>query len=222
MENGVATLDDILYVGKKYDCEELIFILRSLIKGFSILQRNGIAHRDIKPLNIILVEEESSNGIHFLYKISDFGISCRLPIGSTTISINTVNGFSDRYVAPEVLELYEKSEKDENFDQEYNPFKGDVYSLGILILNMINYKYDKKFLQANKDFISTLVGYEKLIPILKRMLTENADIRLDLISLDEIFEKEFKKTDISMNPIKDELKYYEKSVEKRKNQKESQ
>ena len=93
-------------------------------------------------------------------------------------------------LAPEIIALLKKCQQDENFDQVHNPFKPDVYSLGISVLRMINYKYGKISLKKNKDFLSTLVGYEKLIPILNLMLKANPDVRLDFISFDDIFKKE--------------------------------
>ena len=59
MESGIATLDDILRVGKVYSGEELLYVAKQLINGFKILQENKIAQRDVKAENIILVEDET-------------------------------------------------------------------------------------------------------------------------------------------------------------------
>ena len=54
------------YENKNYYTEgQLIQILKNLIKTFSELQKNNITHRDIKPQNILIVNNE--------YKICDFG-----------------------------------------------------------------------------------------------------------------------------------------------------
>ena len=54
MKSGTISLVDMLKAGKLYDADEIIWILRVLVKGFLTLQENFIAHRDIKPDNIIL------------------------------------------------------------------------------------------------------------------------------------------------------------------------
>ena len=73
MENGRASLQDILQAGKTYKCSELIYVHRKLTEGFVLLEENGIANRDVKPANIILVENPNTER-SFHYKISDFGI----------------------------------------------------------------------------------------------------------------------------------------------------
>ena len=189
MENGLTTLDSILSAGKKYSCKELVYVLRNLINGFAILQKNGIANRDVKTQNIILVEDNSAER-HFVYKISDFGISCKLPPHKSTISVQTISGLSKNYAAPEIIKFLNACENNDHFDVEYDPFKGDVFSLGIIALKMIDYSYNKKSFENDKGFFSKLVGYESLIPILKQMLEENPKKRIDFKSLELLFEKE--------------------------------
>ena len=93
MESGIATLNDILITGKQYECDELIYVLSDLIKGFSLLQKYGIANRDVKPENIILVENEVNQG-EFFYKVSDFGIGCQLKESQNFISGDSIGGIS--------------------------------------------------------------------------------------------------------------------------------
>ena len=78
METGICSLDDVLKAGKIYTCEELLFVLQNLVEGYYHLQKNGIANRDIKPKNIILVEDQKQKE-RFYYKISDFGIGVFSP-----------------------------------------------------------------------------------------------------------------------------------------------
>ena len=73
MESGCATLQDILKAGKVFSLSELIYVQLQIVEGFAKLEENGIANRDVKPANIILVEDANIEG-KFYFKISDFGI----------------------------------------------------------------------------------------------------------------------------------------------------
>jgi serine/threonine protein kinase len=47
-------------------------ITKSLLKGLSYLHENGVIHRDVKPENILINEEEE------VIKLVDFGISTQV------------------------------------------------------------------------------------------------------------------------------------------------
>jgi len=105
MESGCCALANILEAGKVYTCGELLYVLPKLVEGFSILEENGIANRDVKPENIILVENREKEGAPYYYKISDFGVGCYLPKGQLKSSSNSVMGLTKSYAAPEVFEI---------------------------------------------------------------------------------------------------------------------
>ena len=137
MENGSTTLGNILKAGKTYPCDELLYVLRKLVKGFAKLEENGIANRDVKPDNIILVEKPNEERGYF-YKISDFGIGCKLTRGISMVPTSSLCGLTKEYAAPEVQIFLKKS-----LNEDYNPFLADVYSLGLLALKMINKSWGK-------------------------------------------------------------------------------
>ena len=83
-----------------------------------------ILHLDIKPHNILLDQ-------HFCPKISDFGLAKLFPEARSKISMSHMRG-TPGYIAPE---LYSR-----NFGQVSN--KSDVYSYGIMILEMFAGKKD--------------------------------------------------------------------------------
>ena len=83
-----------------------------------------ILHFDIKPHNILLDQD-------FCPKISDFGLAKLFPEARSKISMSHMRG-TPGYIAPELLSR--------NFGQVSN--KSDVYSYGIMILEMFAGKKD--------------------------------------------------------------------------------
>ena len=67
-----------------------------MVEGFAELQENGIVQRDVKPQNIIMVENLQDLD-HFYYKISDFGIACQLENETKVIPEGRIS-FTQAYV----------------------------------------------------------------------------------------------------------------------------
>ena len=175
MESGEINLKEILRVRKKYELNNVIYIFRSLAHGLLLLEQNGIASRDIKPENVILVEDEK-NPKFFQYKVSDFGIGCVLPKSDKTINCNQVSGFSEKYSAPEIMKILKK-----NYPKSsYNPFISDVYSLAITVIEMIGFK-QSEFFKNQKDHV--------LFSLLSDMLEEYPDDRIDFAGIVEELNK---------------------------------
>ena len=196
IEIGLCTLHDVLKGGMKYTPKGLFFVLKGLVREFAWLQKNGIAHRDVKEKNIILVEDGRND---FSYVISDFGIGCdEFPLKCDEISYQTIKGLTRGYAAPEI-EI-----KNKDCVSNYNPYKSDVFSLGIVILKMINcvledqsitkillnieknrneeaYRTLSKFLTNNKEAFNE---YKLILPLLKKMLDYDVTKRLDFLNLE--------------------------------------
>ena len=83
-----------------------------------------IAHRDIKIDNIIL----SKDGI---YLLADFGCSIILENENEKVfgHAGTLS-----YLAPEVFQNYKNKD---NSKTDYDPFAADIYSLAIVILQLM-------------------------------------------------------------------------------------
>ena len=101
-----------------YKEEELISILSQIVSAMIYLKKHNIVHRDIKPENILI-----SNNI---YKLSDFG---EAKITNNIIKSHSLRG-TDIYMSPI---LYNKLKNKER-KAEHDPYKSDVYSLGICFL----------------------------------------------------------------------------------------
>ena len=173
-ESGLATLDDILRAGKVYDCDELLYVLKRLVTGLAILQDNGIANRDIKTSNIILIEDSENQG-NYIYKLSDFGSGCQLDKDCQFLDISYLPLISQDFSAPELSTLTDIEAK------HYNPFVADVYSLGIVILKMIDYFLGKKDVDGGSLFsdTKTFEGYQRILVLLEKMLQEDPKKRVD-------------------------------------------
>ena len=169
------------------------FFLFIIVKSLALLQKEGITNRDIKPENIILVKSHKYR-TGFLYKISDFGIGCKLLKESSEVSNKTIKGFTKYFAAPEILAMNENSQKNPFFYAKYDSIKGDVFSLGITIMKMIDYNAKKeRFLKDKEYFNKQLVGYEKLSTILQKMMEENPEKRINFIDLELLLKKQFNK-----------------------------
>lgn len=96
----------------------MYFYAHSLVimQGMNYLHLCSIMHRDLKSDNILL-------DAHNTVKISDFGLSCVLEIGSS--SDLTAETGTYRWMAPEVI--------------RHEPYsnKADVYSFGVVLWEMI-------------------------------------------------------------------------------------
>ena len=89
-----------------------------------------MAHRDLKPANVMLSFDRN-------YKLIDFGISTTV-IGSQRTNSRTLVG-TPKFMAPELLDgfLLEKA------TWEYNPFKSDCFSFGMILLDLVANKSEE-------------------------------------------------------------------------------
>ena len=95
---------------------EVIDIMTQLTSGIAHAHQNGIIHRDIKPQNVLILDDG-------LIKIADFGIAHALNSEELT-QTNSVMG-SVHYLPPEQA------------NGEQSTFKSDIYSLGILMFELL-------------------------------------------------------------------------------------
>ena len=130
---------------------DLIWILYEMLRILKDLQLNDFCHRDIKLENIFL---DYNNSI----RLGDFGEGKKLECVNLKIeklkevNLNSIRG-TFPYMAPEIIELYHiaNDKMYDNLIEKYNPYKTDLYSLGLCIMNLI-YKDMRIFSYENMFF----------------------------------------------------------------------
>ncbi|MBS4536106.1 Stk1 family PASTA domain-containing Ser/Thr kinase [Clostridium sp. D2Q-14] len=116
--NGITLKQHIKNKGKLSPLE-MLKISINIAKAINNAHKNNIIHRDIKPHNIMITEEGQ-------IKVTDFGIA-RAVTSSTITQTNSMMG-SVHYSSPEQAK------------GRYTDVKSDIYSLGIVMYEMITGK----------------------------------------------------------------------------------
>jgi len=171
-----------------YTEEELLKIIKQLIDALCYLQQNNIAHRDIKPQNILIFDQKT-------YKLADFGEAKEVKLLAQKLH-GTVKG-TELYMAPALFEFMNQEGM-----VEHNPYKSDVYSLGYCFLLAatlsFNILYELRKI-TNKKMIASVVSKHletkysaKFVTLMCRMVEYNEKYRFDFIQLKDFFEKNLK------------------------------
>lgn len=173
---------------------ELVDILKQIKSCLSYLKENSISHRDIKPQNLLIfnnngyISKIKNKSYSHLIKLSDFG-EARLSRGVNTNKFYTIKG-TELFMSPKLSESFLINKK----KVIHNPYKSDCFSLGLCILYAaslnINSVYDIRLeIQENKSVSYTINKYLKLkftkkfIDLLIKMLDINENQRFDFIQL---------------------------------------
>jgi MAP kinase interacting serine/threonine kinase len=107
---------------------EASLIIKDLAEAIRHLHRQGIAHRDIKPDNVLCVNSNSP----FPVKLCDFDLCSSVSIEVSTPQLLSPVG-SLEYMAPEVVEAFMVDDYDDDEEEiSYNK-KCDLWSLGIIM-----------------------------------------------------------------------------------------
>ena len=165
-----------------YEESELLEIMSQLVKTLSLLQKNHITHRDIKPQNIMIVNGK--------FKICDFG-NARI-LKREGMVVQRIRG-SELYMSPIMFKGYHAKMP----QVKHHTFKSDVFSLGMCFflaaaisytpLNIIREIYD---MNEIKKVINHYVGERysrKIFKILFSMLQVEEQFRPDFIQLESFF-----------------------------------
>lgn len=152
---------------------EVIDIMTQLTSGIEHAHEKGIIHRDIKPQNVLILDDG-------LVKVADFGIAQALNSNELT-QTNSVMG-SVHYLPPEQA------------NGTGSTFKSDIYSLGILMYELIVGKVPFKgenaveiAIKQMKDPIPSIRDFNDAIPqsvenIILKATAKNPKNRYDTVT----------------------------------------
>jgi serine/threonine protein kinase len=173
------------------------YILRLFFQMVDVLKfchEKKVMHRDLKPENIIITPDNQ-------VKLIDFGVAKVLQEGASVVS--TYAG-SPNYMSPELIQ-----------GKKYS-FSSDVWSLGIIIYEMMTFKRpfdDQNQLEMNKkicfqDLPPITLNYSvELIEVVKYLLSKNPVVRMKLKTLiTHLTLWDFDKHESNLNTLVERLK----------------
>ncbi|MDE7462592.1 MAG: serine/threonine protein kinase [Muribaculaceae bacterium] len=134
-------------------------MLNEILDAFSYAHKKGVIHRDIKPSNIIITEDGHA-------KIMDFGIA-GIVSGEESGNDNFAGG-TPAYMSPEQI-----------YGRHLDP-RSDIYSLGVLIFNMLSGKAPYDSTKLTDFAIKSKVVKEEL-PRMKEFYPYISDKMQDVV-----------------------------------------
>lgn len=157
-------------IQKNFSVNEVLWIIYSMTEMLNLLKLKNICHRDIKLDNILYSETEKT------FKIADFSESKILTEKDKNDQAHTLKG-TPAFLSSELYNMYQIHKR--QVKVVYDPWKADVFSLGLcgLCLFLSDYEFLKK-----RDDLDSII--KKLDPgnflegILLKMLDNCPDTRI--------------------------------------------
>ena len=122
MEKADYSLKDII---NRIDYKKKIEIFKQIVIGLEYIHSKNIIHRDLKPGNILIVNKK--------IKIGDFGLS--KSVGKNLDNNLTIDNLEGNLTGGMGSVLYSSPEQYEGEEYDY---RTDIYSLGIILFEMLN------------------------------------------------------------------------------------
>jgi eukaryotic-like serine/threonine-protein kinase len=126
------------------DVRAAIRLILGLVKGISFAHLHGIIHRDIKPTNILVVnEKDTSDGVNLALRLTDFGLVKLVDMPLCKSSSNLIVG-TPVYMAPEQLL------------RKWGPTSArtDIYAIGVVLYEI----FEKHPPRHGKDYSDIMLS----------------------------------------------------------------
>jgi Serine/threonine protein kinase len=113
-----GSLDDLIESQGRLPEEQVLDVGIQIARGLRAAHRKGLIHRDVKPANILFVDEQAA-------KIGDFGLAAFATQDSQDVQSDRVIWGTPPYVAPERL------------CNQPEDVRSDIYSLGATLFHAV-------------------------------------------------------------------------------------
>jgi len=178
---------------------EVLLFLKDIAAACSYAKENSVSHRDIKPQNIFLGEGR--------VKLGDFGSS---GMSMFTQDLQKTLHGSPFFLSPELKREYSQViMKGGQSGLRYDPYKSDVYSLGVTFVYMALLEPPMELMDTSalaavtEQLMGKLTEYPQFRVIADRMLTESPEARCSFEEIVEFVECYFR--DSSLRSHKPEI-----------------
>jgi len=184
LEWGGVDLEEITGLKAKrktpWTVPECTTALGSMISALAFAQRLGICHRDVKPMNIFQTESGS-------YKLGDFGCA---KSAEDLHSSHSIAG-TPMFLSPTLRLAYsgQIAGVEEKDRVEHDPYKSDVYSLGLTGLYLLKGRMMEYFGRPEEVTreVKKLETEEWLRTVLQAMLEVQEVRRPNFLTLEELW-----------------------------------
>jgi tetratricopeptide (TPR) repeat protein len=141
-----SSLADLISDGKRLALDQCLAIMKQLTEALTLIHRQGILHRDVKPENVMMVDK-ANNGV--TVKLLDFGLA-QAPSLTRLTETGAILG-TITYLSPEKIT-----------QQQLTP-AGDIYALGVVFYELLT--LEKPFWGDNPgEIVRAILDQEPLDP----------------------------------------------------------
>jgi serine/threonine protein kinase len=165
-----GNVKSLLSKGIKLTINQRLKIILDSAAGLFHLHSKNVIHRDIKSLNILLVNPVEDETSKIVCKLTDYGLS--KVIDSTKSQATKSSVGTDYWMAPEVIKASEKN---------YYSFKADVFSFGIFMWEVFTGKTPYSDMKLNSALIACKVAMNGLRPRSDWLFQDTPQVVRDLI-----------------------------------------
>ena len=159
--------------------ETLLSIFKRIIKLLLYLEEKKYPQNDIKCENILFLNSQID------LRLIDFDIASLNPITVRNNRTTNLTGYSLGYMAPEIKQLLHK-EGMNSTNKLINPWKAQIYSLGIVMLRLMGCLTERDLLQNLDVFKLSSQNYEVFINKLNQVKNEDDILKTKIFEIIKI------------------------------------